>query len=235
MQNSVCGASEGYRRNAVAPTDEETNSRLKLLLGELKFCQRSVCHSLCALTSEFSGLRLLLAKLRWNDGFGVTGYYEEKTEAMEKRTYAGWLEERDHGEADDILFLSGTEEPLAEILEWMAGKQVCVRYWITDKHATADEAQEEFMNRLMGAADVKFLSHYSDVTGYLWTDEDLNVGGHDLLREFRSSLGKWLILEVEEVTSNVQGDRQCAASSRSVQRPKGARSTEGLGITWLSP
>ncbi len=121
---------------------------------------------------------------------------------MEKRTYAGWLEQRDSSEAMDILFLSGTEEPLAETLEWMTGKQVCVRYWITNKQATADEAQEEFIGRLMGTADVKFWSHYSEVTGYLWTDEDLNVGGHDLLREFKSSLGKWLILEVEEVTLN---------------------------------
>jgi len=121
---------------------------------------------------------------------------------MEKRTYAGRLEEHDHGEAIDILFLSGIDEPLAETLEWMTGKQVCVRYWITDKQVTKDEAQEEFMNRLLGAADVKFSSHYSDITGYLWTDEDLNVGGHDLLREFRSSIGSWLILEVEEVTPN---------------------------------
>ena len=29
---------------------------------------------------------------------------------------------------------------------------------------------------------------------------------------------------------NVQGDRRCAALSRSVQRPKGARSTDGLGM-----
>lgn len=121
---------------------------------------------------------------------------------MEKRAYAGWLEVHDQDEAMDILFLSGSEEPLSETLEWMAGKQVCVRYWITDKQATADEAQEEFMSRLIGVADVKFWSHYSDVTGYLWTDEDLNVGGHDLQREFRSHLGKWLILEVEEVTPN---------------------------------
>lgn len=123
---------------------------------------------------------------------------------MEKRTYGGRLEERDHGEATDILFLSGTDEPLAEALEWMTGKQVCVRYWITDKQVTTDEAQEEFLKRLLGAADVKFRSHYSDITGYLWTDEDLNVGGHDLLYEFKGHLGEWLILEVEEVTPNGQ-------------------------------
>jgi hypothetical protein len=31
----------------------------------------------------------------------------------------------------------------------------------------------------------------------LWTDEDLNVGGHDLLEEIRSYLGKFIYLEVD--------------------------------------
>jgi hypothetical protein len=119
---------------------------------------------------------------------------------MEKRTYTGQLEERSYGEADDILFLSDYDEPLAERLKWMTGKQVCVRYWVTDKQVTICEAQEGFVNRLMGLGAVDFQTHYSDITGYLSTDEDLNVGGHDLLREFRSYLGKWLILEVDDVT-----------------------------------
>jgi hypothetical protein len=123
---------------------------------------------------------------------------------MEKRTYCGRLEEREHGDATNILYLSGTDEPLAETLEWMAGKQVCVRYWVTDKQVTTEEAQKEFLKRLFGVAEVKFSSHYSEITGYLWTDEDLNIGGHDLLYEFRRHIGEWIILEVEEVTANAK-------------------------------
>ena len=118
---------------------------------------------------------------------------------MNKKTYSGWLSVRDYGESSDVLFISSLSDPFAEELEWMAGKQVCVRYWITDKEATLEAAQEQFIKRLFGAADVEFFARYSDITGYLWTDENLKVGGHDLLEELKSSEGLWLILEVEQL------------------------------------
>jgi hypothetical protein len=127
---------------------------------------------------------------------------------METKIYSGKIEERDHFEAPDIVFLSGMAEPLACELGWMNGKQVCVSYWITDKQVTKPEAREAFMLRLMGAADVDFFSHYSEITGYLWTDEDLCVGGHDLIGEFKENIGKWLILEVEDVTPSAEATRQ---------------------------
>ncbi len=114
------------------------------------------------------------------------------------RTYQGFLSLRSWGEADDILYLSSLHDPLAEELGWMRCKNVSVRYWITDKQCTRDEAVEAAVLIAMGAADVKLQSWYSDTTGYLWTDEDLNVGGHNLLAELKSNVGKWLILEVEE-------------------------------------
>src|SRR5437868_3327415 len=39
-------------------------------------------------------------------------------------------------------------------------------------------------------------SHYSEITGYLWTDENLMVGGHDLLDELRSHKGSFVHLEI---------------------------------------
>ena len=38
---------------------------------------------------------------------------------------------------------------------------------------------------------------YSDYTGYLWTDENLKIGGHDLLDELKEDCGKWLFLTIE--------------------------------------
>ena len=113
------------------------------------------------------------------------------------RTYTGLLSLHSWGEAYDMLFLSSLSDPLAEELEWMGRKTVTVRYWITDKPATKEEAQEDFIGKIVGRAESKFGSHYSELTGYLWTDEDLKVGGHDLIAELRSNVGKWLILEVE--------------------------------------
>lgn len=127
---------------------------------------------------------------------------------MKTDTYTGWLREGEWGEVDDILFLSGIDVPLAAELEWMGGRQCTVRYWLCEKECTKDEAQEDFLQHLMGLADTKFGAHYSDVTGYLWTDEKVKVGGHDLIAELSSHAerkdwggnlipGRWLILEID--------------------------------------
>lgn len=119
------------------------------------------------------------------------------------RMYQGLLSEHSWGEADDILFLSSLRDPLAEALDWMNRKNVTVRYWITDKECTRDEANEAAMLTVMGAAETELHSRYSEMTGYLWTDEELKVGGHNLLAELRSHVGKWLILEVQDNTARV--------------------------------
>ena len=116
---------------------------------------------------------------------------------MTTKTYQGLLSLHSCGEYDEALYLSSLRESLADELGWMRNKTVTVRYWITDKPCTKDEAQQAAMLQIMGLADVDFGARYSDITGYLWTDEDLNIGGHDLLTELKSNIGKWLILEID--------------------------------------
>ena len=113
------------------------------------------------------------------------------------REFAGLLSIHSHGESDEILFLSSLREPLAQELNFMQSKNCTVRYWITDKKATKDEAQDAFIGNLFGVADIDFGANYSEYTGYLWTDEEIKVGGHDLLDELKTNVGKWLILEIE--------------------------------------
>ncbi len=109
---------------------------------------------------------------------------------------SGWLRLAYYGEADDILFLS--DEPLVDLLqESVAGRQVSIRYWICDQEETKSSAIEAFLHKLDGIAEANFGANYSEVTGYLWTDEELVVGGHDLVQEFYGSVGKFLILEVD--------------------------------------
>jgi hypothetical protein len=121
---------------------------------------------------------------------------------METLTFAGKLSEG-WGESDEALTLTETDDKfypefaLAERLEEIHKKQVSVRYWITDEKVTRKEAQEAFLKTLLGAADVEWWARYSEITGYLWTDEELKIGGHDLLEELKSHLGKWLILEID--------------------------------------
>jgi hypothetical protein len=113
-------------------------------------------------------------------------------------TYTGLLSRHSHGEADDILFLSTEEEPLAEVLDGRIRRtQVTVRYWITNFPCSREEATEDHARQLMGIAATKFGAVYSEITGYLWTDQECNIGGHDLIGELEDCAGKWLILEIE--------------------------------------
>ena len=112
------------------------------------------------------------------------------------RVYEGQLSLRCYGEIENMLYLSSIKDPLLEGLECMCGRSVTVRYWITSKQCTMEEAQTLTAMTALGLIDVEFEHHYSEHTGYLWTDEKLVVGGHDLLRELQSGAGKWLIMEV---------------------------------------
>lgn len=115
----------------------------------------------------------------------------------EKFVICGLLSPHSYGDADDILFVSSERDPLAEVLhDRIAGKRVSARYWIAEKPCTLEEAQEDFVKRVFGLADTQFGAHYSEITGYLWTDENVKIGGHDLIKELRSNVGKWLVMEV---------------------------------------
>lgn len=117
---------------------------------------------------------------------------------MDIKTYKGLLCQHDYGEAHDILFLSTIAKPLAEQLEWdIADKIVTARYWITEEKATKEEAQENFIRELYGDTQCKFHAEYSETSGYLWTDEECRIGGHDLMNELWGHIGKWLILEIQ--------------------------------------
>ena len=114
----------------------------------------------------------------------------------------GWIRESDFGDSDDIVWLDDYDgyrcRPLTEDLENICGEQVTVYYYITDKKCTLEEAQEQFLRYMYaGEAECEFNARYSDITGYLWTDENLIIGGHDLLEEIRSHIGSYLILQIE--------------------------------------
>ena len=66
---------------------------------------------------------------------------------------------------------------------------VSVRYVVSEK--PIEDIDEEIANiviSLEGDLGIKHYSHFSDLTGYLWTDNEMNVGGHDLLAELKSHL-----------------------------------------------
>jgi hypothetical protein len=86
---------------------------------------------------------------------------------------------------------------LAEIAEQFNGKCISVRYWTSDEPlGSVEEADALIAHIALGGADIKYSAHYSEETGFLWCDEDFKVGGHDLIEEVSSFIGKYLLMEV---------------------------------------
>ena len=125
--------------------------------------------------------------------------------------HKGWLTLNEDFNCHETVELNG--EPIGEELDYMSGNIVTVRYYISDKEATEEELQEDFLiNTLYGNLESEYGAFYSEVTGYLWTDDKLNIGGHDLRKELESYVGKYLYLIVaideESQKKNVEKRKQ---------------------------
>ena len=117
---------------------------------------------------------------------------------MKTKIYKGRVKEGDYRSNWDALFIGEDSQPIAEIFEKdFEAKKVTVRYWISDTEKTKNQLQESILRKVVGAVDANYDDVYSELTGYLWTDENLNIGGHDLLKEIRSYLGNFIYLEVD--------------------------------------
>jgi hypothetical protein len=74
---------------------------------------------------------------------------------------------------------------------------VSVRYFVSNKECTFKEAQEGFIHKLYGSLDSSYEEYYgTEWTGFMYADERLVIGGHDLIKELISYEGKYLNLEI---------------------------------------
>lgn len=131
------------------------------------------------------------------------------------RTWKGWLIDGPVGEGD-ALWLSPQpdrrahsyemvreivgDEPLAwQIKEAMEdhGEFLSVRYYVAPEEFTPEAMTEAVALLMVGEGYANVGHRYSEITGYLWTDEEINVGNHDLIAELYSHAGKFLHLEIE--------------------------------------
>lgn len=133
-------------------------------------------------------------------------------------TYRGWLTEADWGDGLDILWLSPVQgalkvdasgfhvlpddwpdKPLARLIsDDMAdrGRYLSVRYFLSDHKEAPGAIDEAVANLSSGLGHAEVGHYYSEVTGYLWTSEEIMVGGHDLIEELHTYRGKWCHLEI---------------------------------------
>jgi hypothetical protein len=108
---------------------------------------------------------------------------------------------KDPGESMDILFCG--DECVAEWAEEkLEGKQITLRWWAADREEPDEAIKRRALEQVMGKVDVEWGARYSEVTGYLWTDEEFKVGGHDMIARLKSDVGKYLLLEAEVSATN---------------------------------
>lgn len=125
--------------------------------------------------------------------------------------YEGFIRLDSNGEEDEILYLDTISsdrdkksyskydlDPFAETLEEsISNKSVTARYYISSKKITLEEANDKLIRQIYGVADVDYCMRYSEITGYLWTNEEINIGGHNLLDELKSYYDEYLILVID--------------------------------------
>lgn len=114
-----------------------------------------------------------------------------------KIEYNGLINYQVRGENDDAVYVGDTllAEAIADDID-EHGRYLSVRYFITVEEKTWDEAVEDLIRHVAGVGEARYEDRYSDITGYLWTEEDLVVGGHDLMDEITDHIGKYLLLEI---------------------------------------
>jgi hypothetical protein len=120
-----------------------------------------------------------------------------------RKVYRGYLSLGSNGEDEHVLRLG---EPV-EDPKWLAeavmediekhGNVLTVRYFITKESIPEDMVIPELLKTLAGWGDAKYAMVYTEMTGYIYTEEDLLIGGHDLLAELKNNLGKFCQLEIQ--------------------------------------
>ena len=135
----------------------------------------------------------------------------------------GFLRLGNNGKEDDILYLDEYNESstvshsenyyeedstFVEKLQYkISGKFCTIRYFICDEKTSYSELNDNLIRQIEGDVSADYGKRYSEYTGYLWTDEELNVGGHDLLNELKSYENKYIFMIID-IDKNIEIERE---------------------------
>jgi len=79
--------------------------------------------------------------------------------------------------------------------------KVFIRYFVSDEpFASFESAQIQWIEKVCGIEGESKMLHGSEWTGMYGWDQELTLGGHDLIAELRNCTGKYLALEMECAT-----------------------------------
>jgi hypothetical protein len=124
------------------------------------------------------------------------------------RVYDGIVTLRDYGDGMGLTFLSDDDEPLAaRVMDDCGayGRYASVRYFVSDEPRPVAEMEENLVRKISGALDANFGDCYSEITGYLWTDEEAVIGGHDVIAEISTYEGRYVWLEIRYTQTHPNG------------------------------
>ncbi len=117
---------------------------------------------------------------------------------MKRKVYKGVVREGCYGRYSEALFIGNNKEPIAQIFEEdFQYKKVTVRYWTSDTEKPKEELKKDVLRKIFGDVEADYGDRYSDYTGYLWTNEKLNIANHNLLEEIRSHIGRFIYIEID--------------------------------------
>ena len=74
---------------------------------------------------------------------------------------------------------------LEDLMDW---KNILTLQWhMSTKPMGFYELEENLVKTAMGVVRIDFYHSYSDLTGYLWTNEKIEIAGHDVLGEIANT------------------------------------------------
>lgn len=116
---------------------------------------------------------------------------------MEKVIFKGLITLDGYLDNSYATFIGCYDKPISLILyEEFYKEDVTARYFISDTEKSIDELEENLILTSCGCLRADYSDRYSEITGYLWTDEEIIIGCHDLLSEINENIGKYIYLEL---------------------------------------
>lgn len=85
---------------------------------------------------------------------------------------------------------------MEETIGWRE-KFASIRLFTSDSPIDPTKVEEQFIMEYYGESEAVYFLHYSDLTGYLWTDEGFKVGGHDIIQLLECNEHKFVHMEIE--------------------------------------
>lgn len=85
---------------------------------------------------------------------------------------------------------------MAEKCGWF-GSFANIQMLTGDTPIDIDHIDETKIVSMMGEVDSKYYHRYSDLTGYLWTEEEFKCGGHNIPQILQSHMDEYVHMEIE--------------------------------------